>query len=152
MRTGARLPQGLPAPRSMPRLTIADRPLRSSSPQKSKPDCRRTPTTAQDGEERPKLRGGKRVLSHDAPAREHKVRDRVAYLDPAKPRIRLDGQPEDAKRVQQCAGLDPQLGVIDHLVALPEVLEHRDAAPIVAGRVLCPDGLAPDCVDRLPAA
>ena len=45
-----------------------------------------------------------------------------------------------------------QLRVRNHLVAFAELLENRDAAPIVTGRVLCPVGLASDRVDRRPAA
>ena len=37
-------------------------------------------------------------------------------------------------------------------MAFAEVLENRDAARVVVGRVLCPDGLASDRVDRRPAA
>ena len=40
----------------------------------------------------------------------------------------------------------------DRLVALPEVLAHRDAAPIVDGTMFCPHGLATDRVDRRPPA
>ena len=142
---------------------IADRASRSSSPQKSKPRSSTNASTCIRGhtvrwyemEMEMSARSSVVPNAHPAtmpPAREHRVRHRVAHLDPAGPPVRLERQPKDAERMLQRDRLDPQLHIGDHLAAFPKVEEDRDAAPIVAGMVLCPGGLAPDRVDRHPAA
>ena len=96
-----------------------------------------------DGEKCAELRCGESASCHNA----YRISDHVDDQCSESPSDRLERQP---KKAEYC-DVHPCLRMGDRLLTVPEVLEDRDTAPVVAVRMLCPDGLTPDRVDRRPA-